>query len=79
MGHYRKVSVEISAESLAAYLLYLGLSGEEASTLQSQYFVQYGLTLRGLQRHHDVGNTKFSSLFQNENVFDPMSCRPDGL
>jgi pyrimidine and pyridine-specific 5'-nucleotidase len=39
----------------------LGLSEEEASTLNSQYYTQYGLALRGLQRHHGVGITTFFS------------------
>ena len=36
----------------------LGLTEDEATTLNSQYYTQYGLALRGLQRHHGVGNTK---------------------
>lgn len=36
----------------------LGLTDEEASTLNTQYYTQYGLALRGLHRHHGVGNTK---------------------
>ena len=44
----------------AAYMVSLGLSDETASTLRSQYYTQYGLTLRGLRRHHGVGSTAFS-------------------
>lgn len=34
----------------------MGLSHEEASELHHRYYSQYGLALRGLKRHHDVGN-----------------------
>ena len=43
-----------------AYMVSLGLSDETAFTLRSQYYAQYGLTLRGLRRHHGVGSTVFS-------------------
>ena len=43
-----------------AYMVSLGLSDEMASILRSQYYTQYGLTLRGLRRHHGVGSTIFS-------------------
>jgi pyrimidine and pyridine-specific 5'-nucleotidase len=33
----------------------LGLSNEEASELHHKYYTTYGLALRGLIRHHDVG------------------------
>jgi hypothetical protein len=42
-----------------AYMLSLGLSDETAYILRSQYYTQYGLTLRGLRRHHGVGSTVF--------------------
>ena len=38
------------------YFLRLGISHEEASELHHNYYVQYGLALRGLTRHHDVGS-----------------------
>lgn len=38
------------------YFVSLGLSHEEASVLHLRYYSQYGLALRGLKRHHDVGN-----------------------
>jgi len=44
-----------------AYMVSLGLSDETASLLRSQYYTQYGLTLRGLRRHHGVGSTVFLS------------------
>jgi pyrimidine and pyridine-specific 5'-nucleotidase len=53
----------------------LGLSDEEASTLNSQYYTQYGLALRGLQRHHGVGNASFS--LSNRDLLTP--CRPDPM
>ncbi|KAN0131427.1 pyrimidine 5-nucleotidase [Lactarius tabidus] len=42
------------------YFVSLGLSDEEASTLNSQYYTQYGLALRGLQRHHGVDPMEFN-------------------
>lgn len=39
-----------------AYMVSLGLSDETAFILRSQYYTQYGLTLRGLRRHHGVGS-----------------------
>jgi hypothetical protein len=47
---------------LLAYIVSLGLSDEEASQLRVHYYTQYGLALRGLRRHHGVGNI-ISSLF----------------
>jgi len=41
-------------ERLHSYMVSLGLSDETASVLRSQYYTQYGLTLRGLRRHHGV-------------------------
>jgi hypothetical protein len=38
-----------------AYFVSLGLGHEEASDLHLKYYTQYGLALRGLTRHHDVG------------------------
>ncbi|KAI9448155.1 pyrimidine 5-nucleotidase [Lactarius indigo] len=43
-----------------AYFVSLGLSDEEAAGLHSQYYTQYGLALRGLQRHHDVDAIDFN-------------------
>ena len=39
----------------AAYFVTLGWSEEEASEMHHKYYKQYGLALRGLVRHHDVG------------------------
>jgi hypothetical protein len=41
--------------ALPAYFMTLGLSNEEASELHHKYYTTYGLALRGLIRHHDVG------------------------
>jgi len=43
-------------ERIHAYFVGLGLSHEAASELHLRYYSQYGLALRGLTRHHDVGN-----------------------
>lgn len=40
----------------AAYFVSLGLDEDEASELHHKYYTQYGLALRGLARHHDIGN-----------------------
>lgn len=39
-----------------AYFVSLGISHKEASELHHNYCVQYGLALRGLTRHYDVGS-----------------------
>lgn len=33
----------------------LGMEAEQALTLHRNYYTKYGLALRGLIRHHDVG------------------------
>jgi len=43
----------------ANYFVSLGLTDEEASTLNTQYYTQYGLALRGLHRHHGVDPIDF--------------------
>jgi len=48
-------SSRILIHTLLAYFVSLGLGHEEASDLHLQYYTQYGLALRGLARHHDVG------------------------
>lgn len=42
--------------SSAAYFVGLGLGHDEASELHLKYYTQYGLALRGLTRHHDIGS-----------------------
>ena len=51
----------ILTDASTAYFLTLGLSDEEASDLHHKYYSQYGLALRGLTRHHNVGEAAFSS------------------
>jgi hypothetical protein len=46
----------------SGYFVTLGLDDSEASRLHLQYYTQYGLALRGLTRHHEVGKV-ISSLF----------------
>ena len=38
-----------------AYFVGLGLPDDEASVLHLQYYSQYGLAIRGLVRHHQIG------------------------
>jgi hypothetical protein len=38
------------------YFVHIGIDPEKASELHYSYYVQYGLALRGLTRHHDVGS-----------------------
>lgn len=40
----------------------LGLDESEASELHLKYYTQYGLALRGLTGHHDVGEAADSNL-----------------
>lgn len=44
---------------ILAYFVQLGLSHEEASGLHHHYYKTYGLALRGLVMHHDVGEPTF--------------------
>lgn len=41
-----------------AYFVELGLSHDAASELHLRYYKTYGLALRGLVKHHDVGEPK---------------------
>jgi pyrimidine and pyridine-specific 5'-nucleotidase len=60
----------------AAYFVTLGLGHEEASELHHRYYTQYGLALRGLVRHHDVGEYPFHLLSEpylsTRKCVDPM-------
>lgn len=40
-----------------AYFVAMGLHEEEASDLHLKYYKQYGLALRGLVHHHEIGNS----------------------
>lgn len=42
-------------ERIHAYFVNLGFPADEAKALHLQYYTKYGLALRGLTRHHDVG------------------------
>jgi hypothetical protein len=63
--------------TIVAYIVSLGLSHEKAYELRSQYYTQYGLTLRGLRRHHGVGSA--ISCPSPWNDIDSVSRRPLGL
>jgi hypothetical protein len=39
----------------SAYFLGLGLEEDRASELHHKYYTEYGLALRGLVRHHEIG------------------------
>ncbi|MFN3861328.1 MAG: pyrimidine 5'-nucleotidase [Roseateles sp.] len=46
--------------SMAAYIVtYLGLSEDAAAALRNHYWLRYGATLTGLQRHHGVKPAHF--------------------
>lgn len=55
-GKSHQIVAETCHSRCSAYFVGLGLSHEEASELHHRYYSQYGLALRGLKRHHDVGN-----------------------
>ena len=40
---------------LLAYFMTIGLSDHEAHALHIEYYTQYGLAVRGLARHHHIG------------------------
>lgn len=46
----------------AAYFVSLGLGQDEASELHYKYYAQYGLALRGLMQHHNIGNSSRNSI-----------------
>ena len=52
----RPLTTHLTDYFYLAYFVSLGLSHEEASELHLKYYTQYGLALRGLTRHHDVGS-----------------------
>jgi hypothetical protein len=63
--------------TIVAYIVSLGLSDETAFNLRSQYYSQYGLTLRGLRRHHGVGGA-ISRPPSREGI-DSVPCRSPGI
>lgn len=46
---------DICLQKLSAYFVSMGLGDEEASQLHHKYYTQYGLAIRGLVRHHQIG------------------------
>ncbi|KAG1866488.1 hypothetical protein DFJ58DRAFT_769410 [Suillus subalutaceus] len=48
-------------EQHTSSILGSNLDGEKASELHYKYYTQYGLALRGLTRHHDIGRTYAAS------------------
>ena len=42
-------------DTFPEYFVSLGLPDDEASVLHLQYYSQYGLAIRGLVRHHQIG------------------------
>jgi len=56
VGHCRMLQPLNVLIKAVDYFVGLGISHEEASDLHHRYYVQYGLALRGLTRHHDVGS-----------------------
>ena len=52
------------------YFVRLGIDQERASELHHNYYVQYGLALRGLTRHHDVGSEiQMLGRYQDPKIF----------
>lgn len=50
---------ELNASMTAYIETHLGLSTEEAAALRHRYWIRYGATLTGLQRHHGVKAAHF--------------------
>ncbi|KAH9045531.1 pyrimidine 5-nucleotidase [Lactarius pseudohatsudake] len=70
-----KIAQEMGVR-IHAYFVSLGLSDEEAADLHSQYYTQYGLALRGLQRHHDVDTIDFNEKCDGSLPLEEM-LKPD--
>ncbi|KAG5639280.1 hypothetical protein H0H81_004941 [Sphagnurus paluster] len=78
-------------ERIHEYFVTLGLDHEEASELHLRYYTQYGLALRGLTRHHDIGNVihaeRVLRILQLDDLIDGLvycdyelkdfSCKPE--
>lgn len=52
------------AHAYTAYFVGMGLPEEEASALHHKYYSQYGLAIRGLVRHHQIGASHASNAVQ---------------
>ena len=50
-------SRDVLSDTTVAYFVELGWDDDEASELHHKYYTQYGLALRGLVRHNQVGET----------------------
>ena len=66
---------------IAAYFVSLGLEEERASELHHKYYTEYGLALRGLVRHHEIGEVaQFNALCRDpcsSNFLRPVGFRPE--
>lgn len=63
----------ICTSHFLAFFVSLGLGHEEASKLHLKYYSEYGLALRGLTRHHNIGNV--TSSYSSTGAF-PITCVP---
>ena len=66
------LEAELNKHDCIAYFVSLGLSDEEASELHSRYYTQYGLALRGLRRHHNVGSASYRFSSRQGVEFAPL-------
>lgn len=51
----QRLTLQQSLIYTLAYFVKIGLSHDEAGDLHHHYYKTYGLALRGLVKHHDVG------------------------
>lgn len=58
----------------SAYFLTLGLDDERASELHHKYYTQYGLALRGLVKHHEIGKVSISFINHLPHALN-LGCR----
>lgn len=57
-----------------AYFLSLGLSEEKASVLHKKYYSEYGLAIRGLVKHHEIGELDlFFTFLSSTSSSEPLS------
>lgn len=74
---WKTLLVQLIFTGCTAYFVKLGLDHEEASKLHLQYYTRYGLALRGLTRHHDVGNaspfpSQYTPHAHEDYLLDPL-------
>ena len=72
-------SILYSRFKYIAYFVALGWADDEASELHHKYYTQYGLALRGLVRHHQVGGFILSSCSMLSSYIVLVHFRPPGL